>query len=50
LAILGESGAGKTLFARCLIDSLKKRKEFLRDRTLGADYFPALASALNAES
>jgi tRNA A37 threonylcarbamoyladenosine biosynthesis protein TsaE len=32
LAISGEIGSGKTLFARCLIEKLKKRKDILRDQ------------------
>lgn len=32
LAILGEPGMGKTLFVRCLIEKLAKKKGFLRDR------------------
>ena len=37
LAILGEIGSGKTLFARCIMDKLKKRKDILRDPQVGND-------------
>lgn len=47
---MGEIGSGKTLFARCIYDTLKKRKDFLRDEVIGSDYKPILTSALNAES
>lgn len=47
---MGEIGSGKTLFARCIYDNLKKRKDFLRDDLMGQEYKPILTSALNAES
>jgi len=31
LAVSGEIGSGKTLFARCIIDKLKKRKDILKE-------------------
>lgn len=48
LAVSGELGSGKTLFARCIIDKLKKRKDILRDPNL--DQQLILTSSLNAES
>ena len=48
LAIIGEIGSGKTLFARCIIETLKKRKDFLRNNYL--DSKPILTSSLNSES
>ena len=50
LVVSGEAGSGKTLFARCLVDALRKKKDFLRDAQLGPDFRPILTSALNAES
>lgn len=50
LAVMGEIGSGKTLFGRCIYDQLKKRKDFLRDDTMGSDYKAILTSSLNAES
>jgi len=47
IAITGELGSGKTLFARNLIDRLRKRKDILRD-SIGNELI--LTSALNAES
>lgn len=50
IAVQGEAGSGKTLFAKSLIEQLKRNKNFLRDGTMGPDYCPILCSALNAES
>jgi len=47
-AITGEIGSGKTLFGRCIFESLRKRKEFMRD--CGSDQKPILCSSLTAES
>ena len=50
LAVYGEIGSGKTLFARCIADFMRKRKDVFRDSHLGADQKPILMSALNPES
>lgn len=51
---MGEIGSGKTLLAKCMIESLRKKRDFLRDDIMikdqGPDYKPILTSALNAES
>lgn len=48
---MGELGSGKTLFARCIIDSLRKKREFLRDDLMNdSNHKAILTSALNAES
>lgn len=52
VAVMGEMGSGKTLFAKCLLDSLKRKRDFMRDDSIAGhgDYKPIYASALNAES
>ncbi len=50
LAVYGEIGSGKTLFARCIADFIRKRKDVFRDSHLGADQKPILMSSLNPES
>lgn len=50
LVVSGEIGSGKTLFGRCLFDSLKRKKDFLRDDQLGPEFKAILTSSLNAES
>lgn len=47
LAVLGELGSGKTLFARCICEQLRKRKDLFRDEQ---NLIPILTSSLNAES
>jgi ABC-type glutathione transport system ATPase component len=37
MAIYGETGSGKTLFARCIYDFVRKRKDLFRDNSLGPD-------------
>jgi ABC-type oligopeptide transport system ATPase subunit len=50
MAVYGETGSGKTLFGRCIIDFVRKRKDIFRDNSLGPDQKPVLTSSLNAES
>ena len=50
MAIYGETGSGKSLFARCIYDFVRKRKDLFRDNSLGPDQKPVLTSSLNAES
>lgn len=47
-AITGEIGSGKTLFGRCILETLRKRKEFMRD--CGSEQKPILCSSLTSES
>jgi hypothetical protein len=50
LGISGEIGSGKTLFARCLLEKFRKRKDLLKDASMGTEAQLILTSSLNAES
>jgi DNA-binding NtrC family response regulator len=50
MAVIGETGCGKTLFARCIVDLLKRSKDFIKDGLMGSDYTPIICTSLNAES
>jgi len=53
MAILGEPGSGKTLFARCIVDYLKKHSDLQLDTSkIGTTSDPVtvvLGSSINAE-
>ncbi len=55
IAVLGEPGSGKTLFARCVVDKLKRQGELIIDDSkIGSPNVEQLTviitSALNSES